>query len=154
MAGSFIEIDLTGYIGVTSALNRLIKKGQSLEPALLDIGEYLLESHEQRFQQQVAPDGTAWEKLSTATIERKAKTNQSDKILRGYGTLADSLHYQIHGNQLQFGSNQEYAAMHQFGGKTAANSMIPGRTIPERPFLGVSSEDESEILDILRKFLG
>ena len=30
-----------------------------------------------------------------------------------------------------------YAAMHQFGGTTAANSMIPGKNIPARPYLPI-----------------
>ena len=145
MAGSFISIDVIGEGDITNALNRLIKQGQSLKPAFRDIGEHLLESHEQRFKDQQAPDGTPWELLSVNTIEQKALSNQSEKILRGYGTLADTLNYQISKNQLQFGSPLEYAATHQFG-RDKAN-------IPARPFLGLSSDDEVEVLDILRSHL-
>lgn len=145
MAGSFISIDVLGDGDIAQALNRLIKQANSLEPAFRDIGEHLLESHEKRFQDEEAPDGTPWELLSINTLENKALTHQSEKILRGYGTLADTLNYQINGNQLQFGSPMEYAATHQFG-RDSAN-------IPARPFLGLSNSDEDEVLSILNDFL-
>lgn len=145
MAGSFISIDVIGDGDITKALNQLIKQGQNLEPAFRDIGEHLLESHEQRFNDQQEPDGTPWQPLSSKTVARKIKAHQSDKILRGYGTLADTLNYQISKNQLQFGSPMEYAATHQFGRDNA--------NIPARPFLGLSSDDNNEVLDILRSHL-
>ena len=42
-----------------------------------------------------------------------------------------------------------YAAIQQFGGTTSPKSMIPGREIPSRPFLGLSQEDEGEVMAIL-----
>jgi hypothetical protein len=52
-----IDIDDTQ---VLAALNRLIEAGTDLQPALKDIGEYLVVSTRDRFQQGVAPDGTPW----------------------------------------------------------------------------------------------
>jgi phage virion morphogenesis protein len=145
MSGSFVSIDLLGDEAITKELNRMLARGLDLDPAFYEMGEHLLESTQDRMSQEVSPDGTPWEPLSINTIEQKDLTNQSDKILRGYGTLADMLSYQISGNQLMFGSNMEYAATHQFG-RDKAN-------IPARPFLGVSGEDETEIIDILRSHL-
>ena len=145
MAGSFISIDLLGADDITKQLNRLLRQTNDLAPTLRDIGEYLLESTQQRFDDQVSPDGEPWELLSAKTVKKKALTGQSDKILRGYGTLADTLNYQLNNDQLMFGSVMEYAASHQFG--------RDGGNIPERAFLGFSAGDKGEILDILRSHL-
>jgi len=145
MAGSFVSIDLLGDEAITKALNTMLARGLDLAPAFYEMGEHILESTQDRMSQELSPDGTPWEPLSINTIEQKDLTNQSEKILRGYGTLADTLSYQVNSNQLMFGSNLEYAATHQFG-RDKAN-------IPARPFLGVSGEDETEILDILRSHL-
>lgn len=145
MAGSFVSVNVIGAETITNALNKLLSQGSDLSPAFRDIGEHLLESTQQRMSQEVTPSGEAWEPLSPNTVKKKALSSQSGKILRGYGTLADTLNYQLSNNQLMFGSNMEYAATHQFGREEA--------NIPAREFLGISSEDESEILDILRSHL-
>ena len=145
MAGSFVSVDVIGSSSLANALNRLMKNVDDSSPALRDIGEHLLESTQDRMSDEVDPQGQAWEPLSVNTIEQKSLSSQSDKILRGYGTLADTLNYQLNGDQLLFGSNMEYAATHQFG-RDKAN-------IPAREFLGISADDESEILDILRSHL-
>jgi phage virion morphogenesis protein len=45
----------------------------------------------------------------------------------------------------------EYGAIHQFGG----TSDMPPRlaAIPARPFLGLSDNDEKEVIEILSEFL-
>jgi phage virion morphogenesis protein len=145
MAGSFVSVDLLGEEAIARALNRLLSQLDDLSPALREIGEHMLESTQNRMSRELSPDGQSWEPLSINTIENKSLSGQSDKILRGYGTLADLLNYQLNGNQLMFGSNMEYAATHQFGRERA--------NIPARQFLGVSDSDEVEILDILRSHL-
>ncbi len=142
MAGSFISIDVRGQAQIAKALNRLLKQGSDLAPAFRDIGEYWLESTQQRFVDMQAPDGTPWESLAPETLTRKTRT---DKILTESGTLADTLNYQLGNNQLMLGSNLEYAATHQFGRDEAG--------IPARPFLGVAPFEQIEILDILRDHL-
>jgi len=142
MAGSFISVDVRGQKKISQALNRLLKQGSDLEPAFRDIGEYLLESTQQRFVDQQAPDGEPWEPLSPKTL---AKKKRQDRILTETGTLADTLNYQIGANQLMLGSNMEYAATHQFGREADG--------IPARPFLGIAPFEQVEILDILRDHL-
>jgi len=53
---------------------------------------------------------------------------------------------------VMIGSPMEYAAMQQFGGTKAEFPNLWG-DIPARPFLGISSQDENEILTILRNYL-
>jgi len=142
MAGSFVSVDIRGQKQVAQALNRLLKQGGDLEPAFRDIGEYLLESTQQRFIDQQAPDGEPWEPLSPQTLKNKKR---QDRVLTETGTLADTLNYQLGNNQLMLGSNLEYAATHQFGREADG--------IPARPFLGVAPFEQAEILYILRDHL-
>jgi phage virion morphogenesis protein len=144
MAGSFIELKVTGEKQIATLLNKFIKQGQNLEPALAEIGEYLIESHQARFKLEVAPDGTPWDPLAPKTIKRKGHAD----ILQDQGTLRDTLTYQLGTNELDFGTNLEYAATHQFGREADG--------IPARPFLGLATgqwNDKDEILDILQSHL-
>ena len=150
MAGTHIKVEAKGRTAITKALNNLLKQSGNLTPALGDIGEYLLESTQQRFIDQQAPDGSPWAELSSTTLERKQRT---DRILTESGTLADSLHYQLGRNQLALGSNEEYAAMQHFGGITSPQSMMPNQVIPARPFLGIALFERNMIIEILEKHL-
>lgn len=145
MAGTFVSIDVIGQQDIAKALNKLIANADNIAPAQREIGEYLLESTQDRMAEQTAPDGSEWEPLSPKTVTAKRKKNQSPKILRAEGTLADTLNYQLNGDQLLFGTDKEYAASMQFGRESA--------NIPAREFLGLSTDDETEILHILQSHL-
>ena len=150
MAGDSYSIKVEGQERIIEEFNRLIKQSNDLTPVFRDIGEYLIESTQQRFVEQKSPDGEAWQPLSELSLSRKTR---KDKILTESGTLADTLTYQISGDELLFGSNLEYAAMHQFGGITSPKSMFPNKEIPARPFLGISDEDEEEILALITEHI-
>jgi len=152
MAGSFIQVEVKGQATIAKALNKLLRQGSDLSPALVEIGDYLVDSTQERFNDQQAPDGTPWEELSPLTLSRK---KSGLKILGGEtGSLRDNINYQLQGgNTLLVGSNEEYAAMHQFGGITSSRSMFPNQEIPARPFLGVAPFEHKEILTILQNHL-
>lgn len=138
MAGADISIEIDDR-EVRLAFDRLISAGGNLEPAFRDIGEYLLVSHRRRFENQVDPDGQPWAPLSEDYQARKRKNR--DKVLVFEGELFGQLSYDARGDRLEFGSNRIYAATHQFG--------APDRGIPARPFLGLSDDDQREILAII-----
>jgi phage gpG-like protein len=79
------------------------------------MGEHLMIVHRERFARQAAPDGTPWQALSPRYLRRKKKNK--GKMLQLEGYLANTLRYQISPNELLFGSNRPYAAIHQFGGE-------------------------------------
>lgn len=133
---------------VMKALQRLERAVGDISPALKEIGEVLVESTKQRFASGEGPDGNAWKGNSDVTIDRKGR----DMPLVDEGTLMDSIHYQLSGNMLEIGTALEYAAMQQFGGTKAEFPFLWG-DIPERPFLGLSDEDENAILNILKEHL-
>lgn len=136
---------------IQEALNQLIKRGTDLTPAMANIGEELLISHDQRFRDQKSPDGIPWAPLSETT--KSLKTKNVDTILVLNGLLSGTLNYQASSDNLLFGSPLEYAATHQFGRVTSPNSMIPNKAIPARPFLGVDENDRGMILETLSDYL-
>jgi phage virion morphogenesis protein len=145
VAGVNLSAQLTGVSELVDTLNQLMTKTRNLQPALAQVGEYLLESHQARFQLEVAPDGTPWAPLAPETLVRK---KGEDRILQEQGTLRDTLSYDASTTELIFGSNLEYAATHQFGRENEG--------IEARPFIGIVDgpwQDNVEILSILREYL-
>jgi phage virion morphogenesis protein len=132
-----------------AALRKLQKAAGNLSPALKEIGEDLQESTKQRFVSLSGPDGQAWPENSPVTLERK----RGLRPLTDEGTLMDTINYQLLDNStLAIGSPLEYAAMQQFGGSKSEFPHLWG-DIPERPFLGISDDDRSNILDIVQSHL-
>jgi len=174
-----VELD-DSRVGV--ALNELHERMGNLRVPLLDIAEYLHQSTNDRFSKQVAPDGSPWAPLAPSTIARKGG---SGRILRQDGNLQDTIRHNVSGNELEFGTDRPYGAIHQFGGKinhaarsqqvyfSAKNGVVGNRFVKRsksnfaqwatrgahsmdivaRPYLGLSSEDDSEILAIISDYL-
>lgn len=157
---------------VQQALADAAQKMRDLSPVMKLIGEYMLKSTEMRFRNQgPAPDGTPWAPLKASTLARK----KHHKILTESGHLRGSIRYQLFGlSSVAIGTNRVYAAIHQFGGKTPARTILPvrkkalfwpgaaypvksvrhpGSVIPSRPFLGVSAKDSEQIVDIINRHL-
>lgn len=180
MAGSVLDVTIDASV-VGRELELLAERLGSMRTPLADIGEHLLISTDERARRQVAPDGTPWAPLSPRTLARK----KGNKILREDGNLLDTLRPQVSGDELQFGTDRPYGAIHQFGGKVehaarsqqvyfkekggvVGNRFVKKRQsnfsqwvthgarsieMPARPYLGLSSEDEAEILEIVATYL-
>ncbi len=133
---------------IIKALQDLKSAVGDLSPAFKVLGDDLVESTKQRFETSKGPDGNAWEDNSDVTIDRKGR----NKPLVDEGSLAEQISYAITGEILEIGSSMEYAAMQQFGGTKSEFPFLWG-DIPARPFLGISSEDETNILAIIEDFL-
>lgn len=141
MAGAALEVDFQDGL-VQQVFSELIARGDDLTPAFDDIGEYLRRSHWERWDDEQAPDGTPWEPLSPRYAKRKKKGQDSILLLDSY--LRDTLAWSADTDSLEFGTNLIYGATHQFGDDD--------RNIPARPFLGLSDDDEEEVLEILRDY--
>lgn len=128
---------------VREAIKRLQEAGGDMGAAFADIGEYLLNSHRERWDRQEATDGTPWAPLNPKYKRRKHK--YEDKILVLEGDLRDLLRYDASQEGLEFGTDRIYGATHQFGREEAG--------IPARPWLGLTNGDRLEILDILQDHL-
>lgn len=146
MAGASASVKLDDA-ELQSFFTQLSAQTDDLSGVFADIGEYLLESTDKRFEDQVDPEGNKWKDLSALTLSRKEKN--ADKIMIESGELMRSMVPIISADELIFGTNKIYGAMHQFGGTTSSRSMFPGKAISARPFLGTSDDDVLAITDLL-----
>ncbi|MHB1333399.1 MAG: phage virion morphogenesis protein [Sulfuriferula sp.] len=157
---------------VKAAMEHLAQAAASPRPALLAIGESLVESTKKRFETSTAPDGTRWAPNSQATYLGmvnsfgKGHFNKGGKINARGGTrvagkkpligatrnLSTEINYALDGNGLRVGSPMEYAAMQQFGGKKSQFPNLWG-DIPAREFLGVSEDDAQMIVATVSEYL-
>ncbi len=75
------------------------------------------------------------------------------RILFGIsGSLHHEIDYNLAPGSVLIGSTMEYGAMMQFGGTRAQFPHLWG-DIPARPFIGLSADDERNILDILQRHI-
>lgn len=114
--------------------------------ALLDVAGATVESQTRRRieDDKTGPDGVAW----PAWSERYAQTRHGNQsLLEGEGDLLDSIGYvvDLSGDSVEIGSNLVYAATHQAGDER--------RNIPARPYIGLSSDDESELEQVVDAFV-
>ncbi len=136
-----IKVNVAGLQRVHRALNKSGRKAKYGMTQLMNlIGDDLVESTQKRFERQTSPDNRFWTPLSAAT--RKARRQPNPRILRNRGLLYQSLTHRSTSNTLQVGTNNIYAGIHQFGGKTGVGHKV---SIPARPFLGLSSADSAKI---------
>jgi len=124
------------------------------------VGEYLKsEAIPRNFANESAPDGTPWAKLSPVTVARREAAGHTPiEILRSNSgsvqNLFSSIIYQMTEDSLLVGSPMKQAAVMQFGaaqgafGRTKRGGPIPWGGIPSRPYLGLSDEDQREIINI------
>ena len=127
-------------------------------PALVAIGDALVESTKHRFETASGPDGTPWDANSEVTILRylgrapsnfkkdgslskKGETAKgSKKPLAGKtGALKQQIRAEVDASELRVGATMKYAAMQQFGGAKDKFPWLWG-DIPARPFLPIRSD--------------
>jgi len=148
---------------VAEMLGRMRRNVENLRPALLEIGEHLQGSVEERFRTETDPEGRPWEPLSEFTKENK----RTDQILTesGGAGLRGSIHYRAGRDFLEQGTNKIYAAIHQLGGTIKAKgggalaigrpggafALVKQVTMPARPYLGLSDSDRQVIDEILMR---
>lgn len=128
---------------IRQRLQRLQRKVGDLTPAMKNIGEALILSTDDRFDKEIAPDGTPWKPNTAFTIAKKKALGRINKVLQSTGQMRASIAYQASRDRVVIGTNDRKAAKHQFG--------LEG--LPKREFLGVSDDDRVEIVQIIEDFL-
>lgn len=142
-------------------LREIGERAEDLTPLMEMIGSRLVEAAQNRIDDTNAgPDGVPWPQ-SLRVKEAGGKT------LYDLGTLRNSITYRAQAREVEIGSNLIYAAIHQFGGdivprtagaltfRLANGQMVTcGKvTIPARPYLGISAEDEASLTDVAAAWL-
>jgi phage virion morphogenesis protein len=145
---------------IIAALQRLAAQTSDLRPALEEIGAHIEASTKLNFSGQHDPFGNAWPSLSDVTLARRRKKGKGAQILRDTGRLMNSINHQVNSNSVEIGPDEVvYAAMQQFGAKQGAfgrnkrGAPIPWGDVPPRPFMGVSDDDQDEILAIITQHI-
>lgn len=132
---------------ISGALEALVLRLGDMTPVMQEIGELLMTSTKDRFDEGNAPDGQVWTAKSPGTAGRDRRP-----LFGPSGRLSTQIFYEAGPDQVKVGSNQVYAAMMQFGGLKAQYPHLGG-DIPARPFLGVSQEDRTGILATVAEWL-
>lgn len=175
MPGVSLTYDLSGLSRLTGRLERLTRLQRR---SLLEVVGATVESqtHRRLRDEKEAPDGTPWADWS----ERYAATRHGGhSLLMGEGNLDDSIQFDVADNAVEIGSNLVYAAVHQFGSgnepvQVPAHQRLVtqafGRELPfgvwanvsaysfiqnisERPYLGLSPDNETELINIADRWL-
>jgi phage gpG-like protein len=154
-AGVLIEVDITD---LTSALARLGGLDNvDTEPLMSDIGARLeFSTRERILSTKTAPDGTPW----APNLAGTSTLMQSGQHLLG------SIAWTASATETEVGASWEHAHVHQNGAVINAKNakflsfVVGGRhvskksvTIPARPFVGISAEDEAKIDRLATKFV-
>lgn len=165
MSVSF-RVTSEGTLAIERKLAGLVKAFGNLEPLMEGFGLYLESATIDRFENERGPDGQRWKPSLRAR-------QQGGKTLTDRAQLRSSITSQAGPESVEVGTNKIYGGIHQFGGTIRAKNgeyltfRLPGGlgvrrvksvTMPARPFLGLSSEDENELLaltaDYTRQQLG
>lgn len=123
--------------------------------AMAAVGEAIRTSTLERFSREKDPEGRPWKKSIRAQ-------QSGEKTLTISRTLATSIHVESSAKGVEYGTNLDYAAIHQFGGTIRAkdggllkfqigDQWISKKSIkmPARPYLGINEEDMQEITHII-----
>ncbi len=123
---------------------------------LASVGEALVSGTIQRFEDEEDPQGKKWK-----------ESRRDGQTLTDSARLRNSITYATGPESVMVGTNVKYARIHQKGGvikgKNGKKLKFEGDggdvfrdsvTIPKRPYLGVSSEDEEEVLATIGQYLG
>jgi phage virion morphogenesis protein len=135
---------------VLEMLTRVHERIGDMRPLLAEIGEDMKAQTKKRFDTTTSPGGSPWLENSITTLQHK----QGSTPLTGEtGTLHSSIDYDVLSETaVEINAPKEYAAMQQFGGTKAEFPQLWG-DIPARPFLGMSEDDKSNILDLCTDYL-
>jgi len=139
MSGVKIKIGFADLQALDIKIEALMGRLRDTESLMDEIGSYAATAARRRFETNIGPDDEEWTPSGRALA-------QSGRTLVDRGHLRDSVTHLASPTEAVIGSNVVYAAIHQFGGKAGRGLKT---TMPSRPYLGLSVEDEAEIHDIV-----
>jgi phage virion morphogenesis protein len=147
---------------VQRAVQQLGRVMTNTRPLMHAIGVGLVGSTHQRFITQTDPDGQAWQTLNPDYAE----TKRNSRILTESGRLRDSINSRPSNDEVRVGTNVIYARVHQDGATIRPTNgealvfrigdrliKVKSVTLPARPYLGISSQDETMIAETVFGFL-
>lgn len=135
---------------------------KDMSPVYDDIAEYMIEATRGRFRTGTGPDGKRWREKSPTTLAAylaRGDGNRPDPLIGPSRRLSTEIARLVTRDGVEIGSSLEYSAVMQHGARkgafatTSRGGPIPWGDIPARVWLGISDEDERNILDIVDEHL-
>ena len=164
MSGVAIRIGLDGILEAEHLLDRLSALGEDMSELMEALGGAMADATVERFELEVSPGGSPW--LPSRRVQTFGGQTLND---HGHLKLSFTTPEAWHAGPkaVEWGTNIEYAAIHQFGGTISAKDggllfftgadgqlrSVPSVTIPARPFLGFSADDERRAVEIVADFI-
>lgn len=157
MAGASNKFDMSAAMKWFDSTIEKIKSSQELANAL---GMLMVNSTIRRFEEGVDPSGNPWEPSA------RAKAEGSQTLIGEGAHLYGSITCEASPNQIVWGTNKKYGAIHQYGGEIKAKSSdnlkfkIGGKfvsvskvTMPKREYLGWNEDDLDGARDLISDFM-
>ncbi len=155
------RIEIADDTPIIQAMSQLLLEGSRKAEFMDSIGAALVSGASLRFPEGVDPDGMPWQQ----SIRAK---EQGGETMRDKGRLMASLsHNVLSDDEVEYGTNLQYGHALHFGAliKPVNGNFLTFKIgarwvrvkqvlLPARPFLGVSKEDEIEVMNIINIFLG
>ena len=159
-----IEIDIN-LDAARRAIDAAATALEHREPMMRMVAARLRQAVDENFNAGGRP---AWAGLKTP------RPHGGDKVLQDTGRLRNSITQQSDNDRAVVGTNVVYAAIHNFGGQTAAHMIYPkttkalfwagaahpvkkvshpGSRIPARPFMVLTEEDRSALAEAVSDYL-
>lgn len=156
MTGIVIEIDAQDFDGVFKKLRPIFDfQPEELMSAIGSLGDS--QTRRRIEEEKTAPDGTPW----------KPNLEGTSILMQSGQNLLASLAWTASADEAEWGATWEYAHVHQDGmtiipkEKKALFFTVGGNpvtakevTIPARPFVGLSSENVREIVELVTDHFG
>lgn len=149
MAGASFQMDLGKLFAVVDGgLRNMGGMGELAS----SIGETLVSSTLERFEDGKDPDGKVWTPSARAWSQglKGRRSRGFGRTLVDSGRLRGSITYEATPQRVVVGTNVKYAAIHQFGGMAGRGRKV---RIPARPYVGISEEDVLECRGMMTDFV-
>jgi phage virion morphogenesis protein len=145
MEGAAVTFDMRELDGVRAILQKAALSSADRDALLDSVGNIVQKQTEDRFAEQIDPEGNKWKVLAQKTHDYYIKKGwgKTRFLLIGEGNLRSQIIYEKSGWSVLVGSALEYAATHQFG----------RGNIPARPYLGISAENAAELAVEIQGYL-
>lgn len=143
--------------GAAAGIRQLERAGADLTPLMIDIGNLLEGSTKDRLMQSnTSPDRVPWPKSMRASEDGGKTLVDTRRLLGSIVNVPGA-------KSVEIGSNVIYAGIHQTGGEIVPKNgdalafalpngdfVTVGKvTIPARPYLGISDDDEATIYELV-----
>jgi phage virion morphogenesis protein len=131
-------------------LDALVKRTQDLSPFFEEAGGYLVNATRHRIlRSKKGPNGEKWPALSQMTIDMKGHSTP----LYHSGALARSIHVVAYDRSgVIVSSSEPYAELMQYG-FYPTSGLTKGKTIPARPFMGISNQNVKVLSSMLKEYV-